>query len=307
MSNNYLNFGVDLLPKTDNTYNLGNTNYKWNIFISTINGSSISDFLSSNHTHNYLPLTGGTLSDNLTIQKDTTPTVAVTDPGTSVEARLYVDDTHQNHGLYSTGYYDTAFNTNGKWMIYRDGNGNIIVNGKAENVTGVVAIANGGTGATTAPLARTALGLGTAATIAAPISIANGGTGKTTDLEAVTNLGSVYIKPTGTEITASSNLDSGYKTIGSYYSGSSTRSQTLSGTVPVTGSGFKLITYGGYRTATLRQFLAGADYNLYYRSSQDTGGTWTKWYKFVLLPSGSDSKTFSAIGGSKTPVYVDAE
>jgi hypothetical protein len=67
-----------------------------------------------------------------------------------------------------------------------------------------------------------------------------------------------------------------------------------------------MITYGGYRAETLRQFLGGANNDLLYRSTQDTGTTWTKWYKFVLLPSGSDKKTFEAIGGTTTPVYVNS-
>ena len=36
-----MNFGVNILPKADNTYTLGNSNYKWNIFINTINGTAI--------------------------------------------------------------------------------------------------------------------------------------------------------------------------------------------------------------------------------------------------------------------------
>lgn len=138
------------------------------------------------------------------------------------------------------------------------------------------------------------------------LGIDHGGTGKTSALAAITNLGGPYLLANGTEITASSNLDSGYKTMGTYYSPDSTRSGTLTGTVPITGSGFKMITGIGYRGATLRQFVGGASNDLLYRSSQDTGATWTKWYKFALLPSGSDNKTFAAVGGSTTPVYVSA-
>lgn len=66
---------------------------------------------------------------------------------------------------------------------------------KAGNVTGVVAIANGGTGATTAANARKALGLG-ATTGALPV--ANGGTGATTAAAARTNLGVAYGTTAGT-------------------------------------------------------------------------------------------------------------
>lgn len=77
------------------------------------------------------------------------------------------------------------------------------VTGNATNVSGTVAINNGGTGATTESTARTALGLGTLATQAssavsitggsitgiADIAIADGGTGSSTAIQARANLG----------------------------------------------------------------------------------------------------------------------
>jgi len=96
----------------------------------------------------------------------------------------------------------------------------------------------------------------------------------------------------------SSNIDTNYKEAGTYYSASNTITNTLSGTVPVSGAGLKLITYIGYRPKTIRQFLDSGNNDLFYRSSQDTGATWTKWYKFALLPSGSDNKTFADVGSA---------
>jgi hypothetical protein len=58
----------------------------------------------------------------------------------------------------------------------------------AGNVSGVVAIANGGTGQTSAALARNALGLGNTT---GALPIANGGTGATTAASALTALGGV--------------------------------------------------------------------------------------------------------------------
>ena len=55
-----------------------------------------------------------------------------------------------NHGVYS-------YVKNG-WMVVCDGSGNVTLNGTAENVSGTVAVANGGTGATTASGALTNLG-----------------------------------------------------------------------------------------------------------------------------------------------------
>ena len=38
-----MSFGVNILPKTNNTYTLGNSNYQWNIFVNQINGRDIID------------------------------------------------------------------------------------------------------------------------------------------------------------------------------------------------------------------------------------------------------------------------
>jgi hypothetical protein len=93
------------------------------------------------------------------------------------------------------------------------------VTGNATNVDGVIAINNGGTGATTQSAARTALGLGTIATQASSavsitggaitgitdIAIADGGTGASTVIQARTNLGLVLgsdVQPFSNNLTA---------------------------------------------------------------------------------------------------------
>jgi hypothetical protein len=99
--------------------------------------------------------------------------------------------------------------------------GNLIgtVTGNASNVSGVVAVVNGGTGATSVAAARTALGLGTLAqqnsssvsitggtiTGITDISIADGGTGASSATQARTNLGLVIgadVQPYSNELTA---------------------------------------------------------------------------------------------------------
>ena len=93
------------------------------------------------------------------------------------------------------------------------------VTGNATNVSGIVSINNGGTGATTESTARTALGLGTIATQASSsvsitggsitgitdLTIADGGTGASTAIQARTNLGLTIgsdIQPFSNELTA---------------------------------------------------------------------------------------------------------
>jgi hypothetical protein len=97
------------------------------------------------------------------------------------------------------------------------------VTGNATNVSGVVAINNGGTGATTVSAARTALELGTIATQESSsvsitggsitgitdITVADGGTGASSALQARTNLGLTIgtdIQPFNNQLTAISSL-----------------------------------------------------------------------------------------------------
>lgn len=92
------------------------------------------------------------------------------------------------------------------------------VTGNATNVSGIVAVNNGGTGATTVTAARTALGLGTIATQNSTavnitggtvtgitdLAIADGGTGASTVVQARTNLGLTIgtdVQPFSNELT----------------------------------------------------------------------------------------------------------
>lgn len=109
-----------------------------------------------------LPLAGGTLTGQL---KSTYGGVGMfishgtanTDCGISMkrtdsEVQMFVGvgTGGVNHGVYS--------NKLGKWLIYGNGT-DVICNGTATNVTGTVTVAHGGTGGTTAAVARTNLGI----------------------------------------------------------------------------------------------------------------------------------------------------
>ena len=40
-----MNFGVNIIPKANNTYTLGNSDYKWNIFANSLNGVSLTNIV----------------------------------------------------------------------------------------------------------------------------------------------------------------------------------------------------------------------------------------------------------------------
>lgn len=105
---------------------------------------------------------GDTMTGNLTVTKAGDTYVVVQD--TDTQCRLMMDSyTSGTHGLWSSGYYDGSnYHADGVWLIRRKPDNEVVVNGNctgtADNVTGTVAIANGGTGATDAESALAALG-----------------------------------------------------------------------------------------------------------------------------------------------------
>lgn len=107
----------------------------------------------------------------------------------------------RNSGNFSAGTITASFVGNVTGNV--TGNLTGTVTGNATNVNGIIAVENGGTGATTVPNARTALGLGTIATQNSTnvnitggvvtgitdLAIADGGTGASTAANARVNLG----------------------------------------------------------------------------------------------------------------------
>ncbi len=110
-----------------------------------------------------LPLAGGTLTGQVTSNVASAQAFLVSHGTASKDAGFRATRTDTdvslffgvgsggvNHGIYSTKL--------GKWLVYGDGS-NVYCTGTATNVTGTVALAHGGTGATTAAAARTNLGI----------------------------------------------------------------------------------------------------------------------------------------------------
>ena len=144
----------DLLPYANNTYNLGSNNQKWDIgYIHNLIGSNKEDL--TEDANNYYSTTSGSHMTFYTTSNGGTKLSNVPSAvNTHLESRTirYLSSSdwiieqicHNSFGLY---YRKGTNGTWEDWKTFAFTNSNIT--GKAANVTGIVAIANGGTGATT--------------------------------------------------------------------------------------------------------------------------------------------------------------
>ena len=150
--------------------------------------------------------------------------VGVTSFNTRVGA-VTLTNTDVTGALGYTPPTPTGTGASGTWAIS--------VSGNAANVTGVVAIANGGTNATTASAARTNLGLGTSAVLNVGVpsgvaSLDSGGKVPVSELPAAV-LGALSYQGTWNASTNTPTLASGVGTKGYYYVVSVAGSTNLDG------------------------------------------------------------------------------
>ena len=84
----------------------------------------------------YLPLTGGTLTGALTAQSASGAAISSKNTTTSAEIQLTTNSNSNYQGLYSCGYYNgSSYVSTGKWIVYRDNSGNVVLGGNADTAT----------------------------------------------------------------------------------------------------------------------------------------------------------------------------
>lgn len=128
-----ISYGVNILPKTNNAYTLGNSDYKWsNIYTTQLNGTNITSFLTSHQDISGLatkasPIFTGSFSHN----RKASTTVGTNSFAEGDNCEASGEDAHAE-GRYSTasGYYS-----------HSEGN-YTIATGMASHAEGTVTIAN---------------------------------------------------------------------------------------------------------------------------------------------------------------------
>lgn len=81
----------------------------------------------------YVQKAGDTMTGNLIVSKSSGGAVKASNTSKGTTVSLDSDSSAGNHGIWSTGYWDgSAFQSDGKWIVYRGQNGNIYLNGRAD-------------------------------------------------------------------------------------------------------------------------------------------------------------------------------
>ena len=168
----------------------------------------------------------------------------------------------------------------------------------------VVPVSKGGTGATSAAAARTALGLGALATLGSPLPIANGGTGATTADAARTNLGldgqTGYLKA-GRGIVSNLSRDALYGLAPGTYT---VNNNATNG--PESGNyGNLLVSYsGGNRIVGLLAYDNGHVYTTY-GASASGAFPWVRLPTYGLTEHGSGTGFSYWVWGKVVVVFFD--
>ena len=216
----------------------------------------------SNHTHNYLPLSGGTLSGTLKVED--------TINGTDYQTRVSVVSSGNTYiGHFTDGTEDNY----------------LLLSPTATTTKRPLAVSSGGTGAASASEARTNLGI-TPANIGAAVD----------DHDHEEYLSAI----TSNVIPNNSDLND-YITPGVYATRNSTATATIEN-CPVSGSGFMLYVVSPYATSlssgsnVVQIIVNGGTGDTKYR--RGSGTTWTDWKTFITEDAVSCETSEIKIGGT---------
>ena len=288
-------FPGNVYPSTTNTKSLGSTSYKWaNVHATTFNGSLNGN--ATNVTGVVAAANGGTGQTSLVSSANALINALTTGSSDPKDADYYISQ-YVGGGTTTTTYHRRPMSA--LWNYIKDKissvlgltanqyGGNSATATTAGNVTGTVAIANGGTGATTAAAAWTALGggaIGKKASLAASDIPAHASTATTYGAASTSNYG--HAKLSSATDSSSEALAATPKAVkAAYDKATQAADDAASALSAATGALVLKVTYSisnGSVTAEAHVYSAGQevtasyDANLFVWSMSINGGTsWT--------------------------------